>query len=155
EFIRKKIKSIHEISKVKIASILEDKKRVYLEIIVFLDVDGNVIEKQLSFDLPLEKQLCEECLLHKGSYHEAILQIRGEREKAEKLAAKLIAQLEKKTFIVKSEFKKEGVDIQIGRKRALVEMLSKLGMAYTTSNKLVGATRDGRKQLRLTACIRL
>jgi len=121
---------------------------------ILLDADGNEIALKDYFPIEIEKQLCEECSLKSGGYHEAIIQLRGSEARIRSVAKTLVGMLERETFIAKEENKKEGLDLQVGSKKAALGCVSRMHLAYALSNKLVGV-KDGKKLLRVTILLRL
>ncbi|MFH1779861.1 MAG: NMD3-related protein [Candidatus Micrarchaeota archaeon] len=153
-FLKKKLKSTYPVKDFKLSKQVQEKKLFLATVNVVLDVDGNEITKEFVLLLPLVKQLCRDCSLSKGGYHEAIVQLRGDKDKVSKMSEKMIKELSKTTFFSKTEEKKEGIDLFVGSKIAAMSFLSGLGLPYITSNKLVGVSKDGKRQLRLTICLR-
>ncbi|MEM4295722.1 MAG: NMD3-related protein, partial [Candidatus Anstonellales archaeon] len=98
---------------------------------------------------------CHECLKKKGSYYEGILQIRGEKEKQEQFANMIIKMLKRHTFISKIEEIKEGINIYVGSSKALLNLITNIGIKnYKLSRKLHTA-KQGKRVYRLTIAVRL
>lgn len=120
-----------------------------------------VVKKNNSFvemtrNIPLEFRVivCPECSKESGGYYEAIIQLRGEQEKAERLKNKLEKLLENKTFISKVVEDKNGLDVYVGSRRAVGETLAELDIRSTVSRKLFGI-REGKRIYRTTYCVRV
>ncbi len=129
-------------------------KNLSLEVDMRLLVEGHPVEVSEAFKLPLQKTQCPDCALQSGGYHEAVIQLRGDPEKIERLLPKLVKKFEAATFLSGVNHHKEGEDILVGKKRPALEILSRLGLDYTITNKLVGE-KQGKRLYRTTACIRL
>ncbi len=98
--------------------------------------------------------MCQDCGRRSGGYHEAIIQLRGNSTRINQLAQALLRELEAITFVTKVIEKKEGVDLQVGSKRAAIDVMSKRHFETITSNKLVGE-KNGKQLYRKTICVRL
>lgn len=101
----------------------------------------------------LEKVMCPECSRKSGGYFEAIIQLRGQNAKIKYYQKLMGRKLSLVTFITKEETKKEGIDMYIGSSRAVVEVLSELGLRAKISRKLSGQ-KDGKRLYRTTFMIR-
>ncbi|MFH0834803.1 MAG: NMD3-related protein [Candidatus Micrarchaeota archaeon] len=103
----------------------------------------------------LELKQCQECSLRSGGYHEAVIQVRGDdKERIRQAAERLIHKISATTFIAKVEEKKEGIDIQVGRKRAALEAVDWMHLPRTQSNKLIGM-HEGKRLMRTSICVRV
>jgi nonsense-mediated mRNA decay protein 3 len=121
----------------------------------FLIVKGdNKIETERFVRLDKTVTTCPRCSRISGGYFEAIIQIRGEQNKAQKLAATMIKRLEKLTFIAKTDEKDEGVDIYIGDSKAAVSLMAEMGYRTLITKKLVGQD-EGKQLYRTTFLVRL
>ena len=149
ELFEQKISSKHDVKRIKAKL-----GRNTVSLNILLDADGNEIALKEYFPIEIEKQLCKDCSLRSGGYHEAVIQLRGPANRIRNIEKTLIGMLERETFITKIEEKKEGPDIQVGNKQAALGCVSRLKIPYTSSNTLVGV-RDGKKLLRLTILLRL
>jgi NMD protein affecting ribosome stability and mRNA decay len=101
------------------------------------------------------KELCPECRLQSGGYHEAVIQFRGPREKAVRLAQKAVKKIGAKTGITSLKEDKHGADVLVVRKRPAIEFVQSLGKDFKQTRKLVTQTRDGKRVYRTTLCVRL
>lgn len=132
--------------------------RVRLEpephITFIVNASGSFVEIVRNFELKFENVTCPECSRKTSGYYEAIVQIRGDPEKIEKLGGRIARKLEKATSISKVEELKEGTDFYVVSKKAAAETLSELGFRFTTSNKLFGV-KDGQRVYRTTFCVRV
>ncbi|MBI4361002.1 hypothetical protein HY572_04495 [Candidatus Micrarchaeota archaeon] len=152
--IREKIQSKYALTHCRIQFHQPDKKHVEARIDMEFNVDGQAVAEKYSLAMPLEKKMCPDCSLRSGGYHEAVIQIRGPKEKTQKISAQLVRLIEKKTFVTKVVQQKEGVDIQVGKKRPGLEALTQLRLDATYTRKLIGE-REGKRLYRTTACVRL
>ncbi|PIO06612.1 hypothetical protein COT29_00290 [Candidatus Micrarchaeota archaeon CG08_land_8_20_14_0_20_59_11] len=113
------------------------------------------LEPKRFIDVLLELKQCQECSLRSGGYHEAVIQVRGENaERVREVVERLIHRIGAITFIAKVEEKKEGIDIQVGRKRAALEAVNWMHLERTQSNKLIGM-HQGKRLMRTTICVRV
>ncbi|MCX8200100.1 MAG: 60S ribosomal export protein NMD3 [Candidatus Micrarchaeota archaeon] len=125
---------------------------------VWID-DAHVVVKfekvGMEFRIPLKvkESLCNVCAQKSAGYYEAIIQLRGKYAHDRAFAEKLISELERITFIPKTEELKEGLDIYVGSKTATATILSALGFKLITSNKLYGV-KHGRRVYRTTFLVR-
>jgi nonsense-mediated mRNA decay protein 3 len=124
------------------------------QVIFTFEGGDSSIELTRDVELEFQKTNCRICSRKTSGYFEAIVQIRGEKEKMEKLAERISRKLEKSTTISKTEELKEGIDYYVVSKKATGEVLSSLGLSFTTSNKLFGV-KDGQRIYRTTFCVRV
>ncbi len=122
------------------------------QVAVFTTRHGAKLERLI----PLEmiKTICPQCSRMSGGYFEAIIQLRGNRDRMEKYALMLIKRLEKKTFISKTDEKDEGLDIYVGNSKAVVALIGGLGVKALITKKLVGRDQ-GKRLYRTTFLVRL
>ncbi len=104
--------------------------------------------------IELKPTICPECSRMSGGYYEGIIQLRGNEKKIQKLAELLIEKLSKRTFIAKSEEKEEGLDIYVGKSRAVVEVMVLLKEKTFITKKLIGRSQ-GKRLYRTTFLLRL
>ena len=150
EILQAKIKSPFDFS-LKANFSFEKKFLVASAEMVFI-VDGASIFQKKTLSIPLEKKLCEECGRISGQYHEAIIQLRGNRQQIERIAVRIERLLQNN--IVKAEEKKEGINFLVLSKRKAFEALSKLGVRYSLAHKLVGV-KEGKRVFKTTILIRV
>ena len=112
--------------------------------------NGSFIELHRGFSLEFTGATCPDCSRKTGGYYEAIIQLRGEPKRIEKIAQKL----EKRLDFSKTEELKEGLDLYAISKEKTHIALSALRLPFTTSNKLFGL-REGKRIYRTTFCVRL
>lgn len=110
-----------------------------------------------AFERPLpidwKKAVCPTCNRESSGYFEGIIQLRGDRAKVEKYAARLKKILEKRTFLPKVEEMHGGMDIYVGEKKDVAEILFHQGLKYERSEKLSGE-KNGKRLYRSTFLIR-
>ncbi|MEM4390008.1 MAG: NMD3-related protein [Candidatus Micrarchaeia archaeon] len=123
-------------------------------IILLLKADSSFIEVSRDVSIRWEETLCDECYKRRSGYYEGILQLRGSPAAVERARRKLVAALERKTFIARTERLKEGLDLYVGSRAALQQVLSELGVVLRPSFKLAGV-RDGKRIYRATYVLRL
>jgi nonsense-mediated mRNA decay protein 3 len=97
--------------------------------------------------------ICPRCSRISGGYYEAIIQLRGNDAKIAKYNRILTEMLKKSTFISKSEEKDEGTDIYVGSSKAVVGVITELGLRTKITRKLAGL-KDGKRFHRVTFLLR-
>lgn len=112
------------------------------------------VKAERSIILERRKTICQQCSRISGGYFEGIIQLRGDRAKAERKAHELLSRLERKTFIAKTDEKDEGIDIYVGSSKAVVALMAELGIKTLITKKLVGRDQ-GKRLYRTTFLIRL
>lgn len=104
--------------------------------------------------LEIKKTICQQCSRISGGYYEAIIQLRGDPLKVRGHAQMLAKRLAKKTFIAREEEKDAGLDMYVGSSKAVVEVMSLLGIKTLITKKLIGR-EEGKRLYRTTFLIRL
>lgn len=116
---------------------------------------GAKIVRETNFLLRTHVETCDDCHKRSGGYHECIVQVRGEnKEKVRKVAEKIARIAAQESFVSGWEEKKEGVDIQVGKKAAAKMGVAAVEKPFSTSHKLIGM-REGKRIYRLTICVRV
>lgn len=146
-----KIKSAHPIIELR-ARLDENLKRLFVEAV--LEVEGQKVAARASTRAEVKKTICEDCARMASGYHEAIIQLRGNRKRVERLAEKLLRRLGRETFVTSEVEKREGIDLLVGSKKTALQALAELHLPYAMANKLVGV-REGKHVHRTTVCIRI
>lgn len=100
------------------------------------------------------KAQCAVCSRAGSQYFEAIIQLRGTEDKVEKMARRLIARLEAKSFIPKIEELKEGIDIYCGSRNEAIAALNTQELGFLRTEKLAGE-KNGKRLYRTTLLVRL
>ncbi len=111
------------------------------------------LDMEFRVPLRMKDSICNICSQRSAGYYEAIIQLRGKYAHDSVFAEKIIAHLERLTFIPKTEMLKEGLDIYVGSKAAVATILSALNFKPVTSNKLYGV-KEGQRVYRTTFLIR-
>lgn len=107
-----------------------------------------------SIPLIIRENVCSDCIKISGGYYEAIVQLRGNRRKIEKMAKEIMKKLEGKTFLTKIEELEEGLNLYYGRSKTVLGVINDFGYRVLMSKKLVG--RDDRGRLyRTTFLVRI
>jgi len=150
EIILKKTRLTPEASILKASVEREKNFALFRAVLTF---EGKQIEMSAKILVAEEKRACEDCGKKAGGYYEAIIQLRGNLKRVERIALQLERALNQKTF-VEVITRKEGVDLQVGSKHAALQTLSQTGLTYSLSHKLVGV-KKGKRVHRVTACIRV
>ncbi len=134
------------------ASVERRKNFAFLHAVFSLE--GKRFEASARVRVEEERRACEDCVKKASGYYEAIIQVRGERQRVARVARRLERVLNAETFFVEAVARKEGVDLLVGSKQAALQTLSRTGLAYSLSLKLVGV-REGKRVHRVTACVRV
>ncbi len=100
------------------------------------------------------RNICPSCSRQSGGYFEAIIQLRGPISRINRHDRMFRKILLKKTFVTKEVERKEGLDLYIGDSKAVIEMLSELGIKAKISRTLAGE-KEGRRVYRTTFLVRL
>jgi len=170
EFIDSKLKS-KELVNMKIDFELSelDEKTKQVMLNIKAELSNQPIELNKKILIKLKELLCDHCMKLSGSYHEAIVQIRFEKNPTqEKLETtmffvqKMLTDLKKDDSlaqIVEIVKQRKGLDYLIGSKQAgkkIAEALAKKEhIRFTTSSSLRGVDKSGKPKKRFTFCIRL
>jgi len=125
------------------------------EVIVVIEGKTRDVEYTMPINIEIENVTCPECSKKRGSYYEAIIQLRGERERVQNLAFLIYNKLSKKTFITKTAFLKEGIDIYVGSSKAVLEFLHNAGIKGYKLSKKLHTAKQGKRLYRLTILIRV
>ncbi|MBI5229289.1 hypothetical protein HY991_04200 [Candidatus Micrarchaeota archaeon] len=149
-WIASKIKSAYLIKVIEI-QLSKGKQALEGTAIVAFDVEGNLIEKKIHLRIALINGLCPSCELLKSGRYDTIIQIRGEQNKRERTAKKAIRAL---GGVVKIGEMREGIDVYSAGLGDALEVLSRLGLSYKLSKKLVGR-KEGKNVYRTTLCVRV
>lgn len=122
---------------------------------VFLVAAGDsFVEIPRQFELLHKKTQCEDCSRASSGYFEAIIQLRGDEKKVERMCGRLSRSLQRSTFINRIEEQKGGVDLYIGSNKETQELIEELGIDAEKSFT-IGGVKDGRRVYRTTYCIRV
>ncbi len=129
---------------------------------------GVSIRDEKKCTVKVNSQLCSDCSRVSGGYYEAILQIRGavllSEADVEKLSDAVTSLMEnysgeKRAFISNVKRVKGGADFYIGSAKIARKISHVLKRRYggelLESAKLVGKTKDGRNEYRITIVFRL
>lgn len=114
-------------------------------------VDFILREMKISREIPIKEKmtLCDVCAAVARGYYEAIIQLRGTKERASKIAEKVVQALEKKTFISAMKEFPYGVDMYVGSTNAVWTVLGTLKLRPKITKKL-HSTKAGKKLFRTT-----
>ena len=118
------------------------------------DERGGKIAYTHPFVIDYTEHMCPNCGRIGSSYHEAIIQLRGDPTRVERAKKRIIRRLERRTFLQEVTPMHGGVDIQVGEKRDVPDMLRFEGHKFVRTEKLVGE-KNGKPLLRSTFLIRL
>lgn len=104
--------------------------------------------------LHTQKTQCADCDRSGSQYFEAIVQLRGDGKKVEKMAGQLVRKLQQRTFVPKIAELHEGIDIYCGSRKEAIASLNSFALGFVRTEKLAGQ-RDGRRLYRTTLLVRL
>jgi len=121
----------------------------------FESENGEKVAHKHPFKIEYVKMLSPMASRATGGYFEAIVQLRGDRQKVENYRKKIIKALERHTFITKNLDLPEGVDIYVGQKEKIPAILRDFGLVSQRSKKLSGQRRDTKRLYRDTFLVRL
>ncbi len=127
------------------------------EAIVKVSVEGP--EGKLTVDRKIKlkygKTLCDRCYKVKCEYYEAVLQLRGDKNRIEKVVRHVKALFERNNeFISKMESKDGGIDVYLSSKRLATEFVAYYKLYPKMSYTLAGV-KNGKKQYKNTYAIHL
>jgi len=114
----------------------------------------NKITLKQDWEPETRNAICEDCSRLSSGYFEAIIQIRGAHVNVQSKAKKLLAALQKKTFIPRMEDMHGGLDIYAGSSKAVSAVLAESGLKPAVSRKLFGR-KEGKLIYRTTYAIRV
>ena len=125
--------------------------------IVKISVEGP--EGKLTVDRKIKlkyiKTLCDRCYKVKCEYYEAVLQLRGDKSRIEKVVRHVKALFERNNeFISKMESKDGGIDVYLSSKRLATEFVAYYKLYPKMSYTLAGV-KNGKKQYKNTYAIHL
>ncbi len=138
---------------------------VTLNLVAKSEVQG--IEKSFEVKVPVKLSLCPNCQRSVSRYYEAIVQLRGLKEKSPEerkevkaaLEEAILAQKDSKAFISELKESKEGYDFYIGSAKAARKAVNivrtKFGGSLKESPKLYGRDKSGKELYRITYLLRL
>jgi nonsense-mediated mRNA decay protein 3 len=136
----------------------EDVKNVSATVKLKLKRDGIVLGEDLQTRVRFKKNMCQACSRVRGSYYEAILQLRGRMEPDFADTVSGLIESHRKTIISKTLFVRGGVDFYISNmniaKQVAHELAEDYGSEYGESAKLYGM-KEGKKVYRLTYLVRM
>jgi len=106
-------------------------------------------DKEYIVELEYFVSVCEHCKKSEGTYHEAVIQLRGINEK---IMRELVEELIKREIFIKERIdKKEGIDLKVTDKRAARSIAQKLakkyGLEYKLTSKLITYKHDKGKEV--------
>jgi NMD protein affecting ribosome stability and mRNA decay len=108
-------------------------------------------EKELQLDY--KKILCDRCYKKASNYHEAVVQLRGNRESIERMLKRLQNYIERGgEFITKIEEADNGINVYVSSKRATAEFIAHARLHPVVSYTLMGL-KNGKKVYKNTYAI--
>lgn len=154
EWIASKLKSKLALREITV-SLGKAKNGLFVHAKLCFDGGSGKIVRETNFLVRVEGVSCDECHKRSGGYHEAIVQVRGEdKERVKRVAEKIAKIASSESFVSGWEEKKEGIDIQIGAKRAAKQAVAETEKPFTITHKLIGM-KEGKRVFRATLCVRV
>ncbi|VVC01607.1 NMD3 family protein [uncultured archaeon] len=101
-----------------------------------------------------DKNMCVDCARSGSQYFEAIIQLRDNPDKVERMAERLIKRISSRSFVPKIEELKEGIDIYCGSRNEAIAALNSQQLGYLRTEKLAGE-KNGKRLYRTTLLVRL
>lgn len=119
------------------------------------DKDGELINVEKKIELRFKKTLCENCNRRAGSYYEAVMQLRGNKERMERFIERVNKYFERRgEFIAKVKEADKGYDVYLSNKKLASAYISSHNLESVNSYTLYGV-KQGKKVYRHTYSIRL
>ncbi len=138
--------------KYKVRVISFDQNAANVEIAV--DVGGEEVKFEMRIELAMTHQICQDCYRKSSGYFEAVVQVRGDRERVERFLKKFGTYVTRKgAFIGKVDWIDGGLDIYVSDKALAGMYFTKNGISSEKSYTLYGV-KNGRKVYRNTYLIR-
>ena len=119
------------------------------------DLNGELAKFSTTMDIRPIKQICPRCYRISSGYYEALVQLRGDVVKADKIAEKLSDYIAKNgAFIAKMEQVTNGFDIYVSDKKLTSEFLKTKRLKAKLSATLA-TIKGGKKLYRNTYLLRI
>jgi NMD protein affecting ribosome stability and mRNA decay len=130
-----------------------DDEGALLDITEEKEQGGVSTEKRIA--VKVKTRTCDDCYKRASGYWEALIQLRGQRDRVERLAARMERYISKSAaFISKTEDVETGKNIYISSKTVASGMISHMELKYTSSFTLYGI-KNGKRVFRNTYAIHL
>lgn len=100
------------------------------------------------------KSICSDCGRAGSQYFEAIIQLRGDKDRMVRIGERLVKRIESRSFIPKIEELKEGLDIYCGSRNEAIAALNSNQLGFLRTEKLAGE-KEGKRLYRTTLLVRL
>lgn len=119
--------------------------------VLYLNVAKEQVRVERKIEVDIKTSICVDCSRMSGGYFEAIIQLRGNKDKIEKNLKRLQVLLGKQ--VVKIDQLKEGIDLYVMSTRDTGAALSKARLPFNTSKSLYGE-KQGKRIYRTTFAVR-
>jgi NMD protein affecting ribosome stability and mRNA decay len=137
---------------IKIIGIGEDECSA--KVLVSQDTAHGTISSEKEIVISYKKVLCERCYRKACNYHEAVVQLRGDMQRAQKMLARITKYFEDRNgFITKVEENDNGMDVYLSSKKLASAFMSRMDLKPVMSYTLVGV-RKGKKVYKNTYALR-
>ncbi len=145
EFLANRIKADFEWAEIKV----KDKKAI-----LHFNIGGEETTRAIRYDVNVKIGMCEDCSKMSGNYFEAIIQLRGNSYKVDKVGEKLFKHIHRRgAFVSKVDELKEGIDLYVSSSKIAFELIKEFGYSYKISRKLHGL-KQGKRIYRTTFALR-
>jgi len=124
------------------------------EAVLLVPVGSKSIEVKRPVEIAFSKDICTDCSRAASGYFEAIVQLRGDRNRVRQVADKVRKTLEQRSFVPKFEELHEGIDVYSGSRKEAIDLIGELGYGYVRTEKLAGE-KNGKRLYRTTLLVRL
>ncbi len=165
ESLSRKIKISYPVDKLDVnGSIVLDSEHIFFVADVEYSLEGIVYRETVRIPIKVEGEACTICSRYYGNYFEAIVQIRGARNREEEERVRerfyeITSQIKDPAlFVNREEDVRGGIDIYVSSKHHAKQIVNKLaeefGAAVKESPQIAGR-RDGQDLYRVTYSLRL
>ena len=113
-----------------------------------------VVSAEHDVSISYKKVLCDRCYKKACNYHEAVVQLRGSRQRSERMLEKIARYFDERDgFVTKVEEADNGIDVYLSSKKLASAFMSRMGLKPVVSYTLVGV-KKGRKVYKNTYALR-
>jgi len=133
---------------------LKECSPVYSEGDTKVEYDTPVGRLKQDVSILITKAQCADCSRSHSQYFEAIIQLRGNEKKVERMAGVLGSRIESRSFIPRIDELKEGIDIYCGSRNEAIAALNAQKLGFLRTEKLAGE-KNGKRLYRTTLLVRL
>ncbi len=118
------------------------------------ETEHGKISVEHEVELDFKKKMCDICYKRACNYHEAVIQLRGNRSKTERFLERLTRYFDANNgFVTKVEESDHGLDVYLSSKSLASAFISKLKLHPNTSYTLAGV-KNGKQVYKNTYALR-